>query len=192
MTGRAHKETQSAQQTHRGSAPCGVSKNLNQPEAGPSDRKMHRNESSHKANDLLPTADAGDKPCGASPPHKSTGQSSEHVVASVPWLRRQVNVVNPQECEEPQACDSSDVPEAHGGLQTHMPSKVTHETPLVIPDTHCPEMDDAGITTTSHGSGVERTVQQEYCSVMSRDESLTHGPRATFPQVGQPSAKGKE
>ena len=44
----------------------------------------------------------------------------------------------------------------------------------------------------SRGSGVERMVQQEYCSVMSRDESLTPGPKASFPQAGQPSAKGKE
>ena len=43
-----------------------------------------------------------------------------------------------------------------------------------------------------HGSGVERTVQKEYRSVMSRDESLTPGPKVTFPQAGQPSAKGKE
>ena len=34
------------------------------------------------------------------------------------------------------------------------------------PDTCCPEMDNAGITATSHGSGVERTVQQEYRSAM--------------------------
>ena len=49
-----------------------------------------------------------------------------------------------------------------------------------------------GITAMSHGSGIERTVQKEYCSVMSRDESPMPGPKVTFPQVGQPLAKGKE
>ena len=53
-------------------------------------------------------------------------------------------------------------------------------------------MDDAGITATSRGSGVERTVQQEYCSAMSRDESPTPGLKERFPETGQPSAKGKE
>ena len=62
----------------------------------------------------------------------------------------------------------------------------------MVPDTCHPAMDDVGITATSHGSGIERMVQQEYCSAMSRDESPMPGPRATFPQVGQPLAKGKE
>ena len=73
-----------------------------------------------------------------------------------------------------------------------MPSEVTQGTPLVVPDICCPAMDDTGITATSHSSGVERTVQQEYHSVMLRDESPTPGPRVTCPQVGQPLAKGKE
>ena len=32
-------------------------------------------------------------------------------------------------------------------------------TPLVVPDTCCPAIDDAEITATSHGSDMERTVQ---------------------------------
>ena len=53
-------------------------------------------------------------------------------------------------------------------------------------------MDNVGLTATSHGSGVERTVQKEYCSAMSRDESPMPGPKAVFPHAGQPLAKGKE
>ena len=192
MTGRAHQEMQTAQQTCGGSASHGMSNNPNQPKAGPSDHKTRENKSFHDANNPLLTVDAGNRPCGASPPHEGAGQSSERVVASAPWLRRQVDDMNPQEHEEPQACDSSDAPKARGDLQTHVSSKVMQGTPLVVPDMCCPTMDNVGITATSHGSGVERMVQQEYCSVMSRDESPTPGPRATFPQVGQPSAKGKE
>ena len=62
----------------------------------------------------------------------------------------------------------------------------------MVPDTRRPAMDDAGMTATSHGSGAERTVQQEYRSAMSRDESPTPGPKARFPETGQPLAKGKE
>lgn len=53
-------------------------------------------------------------------------------------------------------------------------------------------MDNAGITATSHGSGVEKTVQHEYHSTMSWEESLTPGPRASFMPREQPSTKGKE
>ena len=192
MTGRACKEMWSAQQTHRGSAPHGMSNDPNQPKAGPTDHKMCSNKSSRGANDLLPIADAGDRPCGVSLPHESTGQSSKCVVASAPWLRRQVGVIDLQERKEPQAHDSSDAPEVHGDLWTHVPSEAMQETPLVVPDMCCPAMDDAGITATSHGSGIERMVQPEYCSVMSRDEFPTPGPRAMFLQAGQPSVKGKE
>ena len=177
---------------HGGSAPHGMSNYPNQPKAGPSNRKMCRTESSRKANDLLPTADAGNRPCGVSPPHESTGQLSEHVVALAPWLRGQVDVINPQECEEPQAHDSSDAPEARGDLWTHMPSEVMQGTPLVVPDMCWPAMDNVGVTATSCGSGIERMVQQEYCSAMLRDESPTPGPRVTFLQAGQPLAKCKE
>ena len=139
-----------------------MSNNLTQPEAGPSNHKMRRNESSCEANNPLPTEDADDRPRGASSPHGSAGQSSKHVVASAPWLRRQVDDVDPQECEESQTCDSSNVSEVHGGPQTHTSSKMTQGTPLVVPDMHHPAMDDAGVTATSHGSGIERMVQQEY------------------------------
>ena len=144
------------------------------------------------SNDPLATADADNRPRGALPPHESAGQSSEHVAASAPRLRRQVDDVNPQEREESRTRNSSDAPETCGGLQTHTTSDETQGTPLVVPDLRCPAMDNAGINATSRGSGVERTVQKEYCSAMSRDESPTPGPKATFPQAGQPSAKGKE
>ena len=192
MTGRARKETWAAQRTRGGSAPHSVSNDLSLPDAGPSNCKMSGDKSPCKANDLLATADADDRPRGASLPHGSAGQSSEHVVALAPWPRRQVDDVDPWEHEELQACSSHDAPEACGGLWTHEPSEAMQGTPLVVPDTHCPAMDNVGITATSRGSGIERTIQQEYCSVMSRDESLMPGPRATFPQAEQPKAKGNE
>ena len=65
-------------------------------------------------------------------------------------------------------------------------------TPRVVPDTCRPAMDDAEITATSRGSGVERTVQQEYCSAMLRDESLTSGPKERLLETGQPSVRGRE
>ena len=73
-----------------------------------------------------------------------------------------------------------------------MTSDGTQGTPLVVPDSCRPAMDDVGITSTSRGSGIERMVQKEYRSAMSRDESPIPGPKATFPQAGQPSVKGKE
>ena len=66
------------------------------------------------------------------------------------------------------------------------------EAPRVVPDMRHPAMDNVGMTATTHGSGVERTVQEEYRSAMSRDESPTPGPKARFPEMGQPSVKGKE
>ena len=62
----------------------------------------------------------------------------------------------------------------------------------MVPDTRHPAVDDAGMTAMSRGSGIERMVQQEYHSAMSRDESPTSGPKARFPETGKPSAKGKE
>ena len=169
-----------------------MSNDPTQPEAGSSNCKMCGNESSCKVNDPLPTVDTDDRPRGASPPHESAGQSSKCVVASAPRLRRQVDDVDPQEHEESRTHDSSNAPETRGDLRTHATSEATQGTPMVVPDTRRPAMDDTGITATSRGSGVERTVQQEYHSVMLRDESPTPGPKATFPQTGQPSAKGKE
>ena len=54
------------------------------------------------------------------------------------------------------------------------------------------EMDDTGITATSHGSGVEKMVQHEYHSAMSWEESTTPGPRASFMPREQPLMKGRE
>ena len=192
MTGRARKETWATQQTSRGSAPHVMSNDPTQPKAGSSNRSMRRNESSRETNDPLATVDADDRPHGVSLPHESAGQSSECVVASAPRLRRQVDDVDPLEHEESRTRDSSDASEARGDLWTHGPTEEMQGTPMVVPDTCCPAMDDTGITATSRGSSVERTVQKEYRSVMSRDEFPTPGPNTTFPQVGQPSVKGKE
>ena len=189
MTGRACKETQATKQVSRGSTPHVVSNDLTQPEAGSSNRKTHGNESPHEVKSPV---DADDRPHVVVTPHESAGQSSERVAASAPRLRRQVNDVDPQEREESQTHDSSDVPEMCGGLWTHATSEETQGTPLVVPDSRRPAMGNVGVTATSRGSGVERTVQQEYRSAISRDESPTPGPKAKFPQVGQPLAKGEE
>ena len=77
-----------------------MSNDPTQPEAGPLNHRMRRNESSHEANDPLATVDADNRPHGVSSPHRSAGQSSERVIALAPWLRRQVDDVDPQECEE--------------------------------------------------------------------------------------------
>ena len=53
-------------------------------------------------------------------------------------------------------------------------------------------MDNAGITAMSCGSGTVRMVRYEYRSAMSWEESLTPGPKASFPQGEQPLTKGKE
>ena len=68
------------------------------------DDTMHGEPPPYKANDLLVMADTDDGPREALPPHGSTRQSSEHVEASAPWLRRQINDVNPQEHRESIAC----------------------------------------------------------------------------------------
>ena len=134
MTGRARKEMQSMKQASGGAAPRIMSNDPTQPEAGSSNCKMHGNESPCKVNDPLATVDTDNRPCGALPPHESSGQSSEHVAASAPQLRRQVDDVNPQECKESRTRDSSDVPEMCGGLQTHAMSDEMQVTPLVVPE----------------------------------------------------------
>ena len=101
MTGRARKETWAMKQASGGSAPRVVSNDSTQPEAGSSNCRMRGNESPREVNDLLVTADADDRHREVLPPYESTGQSSERVTASAPWLRRQVNDVDPQEREEP-------------------------------------------------------------------------------------------
>ena len=145
-----------------------MSNDLTQPEAGSPNRKTCRNESPCEVNDLLVTADADDRPCEVLPPYESAGQSSERVAASAPRLRRQADDVDPQEREESRTRDSSDAAGSCGD-PPHAMSDETQGTPRVVPDMCHPAMDDAGITATSRGSGVERMVQQEYRSVMSRD-----------------------
>ena len=100
MTGRARKETWATKQASGGSAPRVTSNDSTQPEAGSSNFRMRGNKSPHEVNDLLATADADDRHREVLPPYESAGQSSEHVAASAPQLRRQVDDVDPQECEE--------------------------------------------------------------------------------------------
>ena len=100
MTGRARKETRSMKQASGGATPRIVSNDLTQPEAGPSNCKMRGNKSPREVNDPLVTVDADNRPHGALPPYKSAGQSSERVAALAPWLRRQVDDIDPQEHEE--------------------------------------------------------------------------------------------
>ena len=84
--------------------------------------EMHGESPPCEANNLLATTDADDGPCEALPPHGSTTRSSEHVEALAPWLRRQVDDVDPQECGESPAHDACDALGACGELQTHTPS----------------------------------------------------------------------
>ena len=119
-----------------------MSNDLTQPEAGPLNCRMRRNESSHEAKNPLATVDTDDRPRGVSLPHGSTGQSSKRVVASAPQLRRHVDNVDPQECEESQTRDPSDASEECGGLQTHTSSEMTQQTLSVIPDTRHPVTSD--------------------------------------------------
>ena len=88
--------------------------------------------------------------------------------------------------------ESSEASRGHGELQTHTPIDEPQRTPLVFSDMHRTAMDNAGITTTLRGSGAERTLRHEYHTVTLWDESPTPGPRVSLPQMGQPTAKGKE
>ena len=126
MTGRARKEMWATKQASGGSAPHVVSDDPTQPEAGPSNRRTHGNESPCDVNDPLVTVDADDRPREVLPPYESTGQSSKCVAASAPWLRRQVNDIDPQEREESQTRNSSDVAGSHGDLP-HATSDETQE-----------------------------------------------------------------
>ena len=76
----------------------------------------------YEANDLLVTADADDGLREVLLPHGSTGQSSECVEALAPWLRRQLNDIDPQEHRESIARGACDAPGACGELWTHVPS----------------------------------------------------------------------
>ena len=112
MTGRARKETRATKQVSGGSTPRVASNDSAQPEAGSLNRRMRRNKSPREVNDLLATVDADDRHREVLPPYESTGQSSECVAASASRLRRQVDDVDPQECEEPRTRDSGDTSES--------------------------------------------------------------------------------
>ena len=134
MTGRARKETRATKQVSRGSTPRVASNNSTQPEAGSSSHRTRGNESPREVNDLLVTADADDRHREVLPPYESAGQSSEHVAASAPRLRRQVDDVNPQEREEPQTRDSGDASESRR-VSPHATNDEMQGTPRVVPDT---------------------------------------------------------
>ena len=158
MTGRARKETRATKQASGGSAPHIVTNDSTQPEAGSSNRRTRGNESPREVNDLLATADTDDRHHEVLPPYESAGQSSEHVTASAPRFRRQVDDVDPQEREEPRTHDSGDASESRRAFP-HATNDETQGTPRVVPDTRRPAVDDMGMTATSHGSGAKRMVQ---------------------------------
>ena len=89
-------------------------------------------------------------------------------------------------------CESREALKGPGELQTHTPDDELQRMPQVFTDMHCTAMDDAGITAMSRGSGAERVLWHEYHAMTLWDESPTPGPRVSFPQMGQPMAKGKE
>ena len=107
----------------------------------------------YEANDLLVTADADNRPREVLLPHRSTRQSSEHVEASAPWLRRRVDDVDPQERGESIARGACDALGACGELRTHAPSDATQQTPLVFTETHHPTRDDGNAADRLPGSG---------------------------------------
>ena len=93
------------------------------------DLELHGEPPPCEANDLLVTADADHGPREALPPHRSTGQSSEHVEALAPWLRRQVDDVNPQEHRESiarDACDALGRVESFGPMRLAMQRSEHH------------------------------------------------------------------
>ena len=125
------------------------------------DNTKHGEPPPHEANDLLVTADADDGPHEALPPHGSTRQSSKHVEASAPWLRRQVSDVDPQECRESTAGDACDALGACGELRTHMPSNAMQRTPLVVTETCHPTRDDRNAADRSPGSGGKKQAWEQ-------------------------------
>ena len=72
-----------------------MSNDPTQPEAGSSNHKMRGNESPREVNDPLVAVDADDSTRGVSLPHESAEQSSKRVAALAPWLRRQVDDIDP-------------------------------------------------------------------------------------------------
>ena len=145
----------------------------------------------YKANDLLVTADADDGPHEALLPHRSTGQSSERVEASAPWLRRQVDAVDPQECGESIACGACDALGVCGELWTHAPSNAMQQTPLVFAETCHPARDDGNAADRSPASGGKKQAREQSCTILSRTNVPTAGPSTRPLCVDQPLPKGK-
>ena len=155
------------------------------------DDTMHGEPPPRKANDLLVTADADNGPCEALLPHGSTRQSSEHVEASAPWLRRQVNDVDPQEHGESTACDTCDALGVCGELWTHMPSDAMQQTPLVFAETCHPARDDGNAADRSPGSGGKKQAWEQSRTTPSRTNILMAGPSTRLLCVDQPLPKGQ-
>ena len=163
---------------------------------------MHRESSLHEADDPLEMVDADDKTHGKALPHKSSRQPTEHVELQLHgsggksmrdgelWTHRPKD--KQQEHGESPLHESHEALRGCGELQTHAPDDEPQQTPLVFTDMCHTAMDNAGITATSHGSGAERMLWHEYHATTLWDESLTPGPRESFPQMGQSLAKGKE
>ena len=130
----------------------------------------------YEANDLLVTADADNGPHEALPPHGSTGQSSECVEASAPWLRRQVDDIDPQEHGESIARDAWDALGVCGELRTHTPSDATQQAPLVFAETCHPARDDRNATDRSPGSRGKNQAWEQSCTNPSRTNVPMAGP----------------
>ena len=140
------------------------------------DDTMHGEPPSYEANDLLVTADADDGPREVLLPHGSTGQSSKHVEASAPWLRRQVDDIDPQERRESIACGACDAPGACGELRTHAPSDATQRTPLVFAETRHPAKNDGNATDRSPASRGKKQAWEQSYTIPLRTNVPTAGP----------------
>ena len=137
---------------------------------------MHGEPPPYEANNLLVTADADDRPREALPPHGSTGQSSKRVEASAPWLRRQVDDIDPQERGGSIARGACDAPGACGELRTHTPSDATQQTPLVFAETCYPARDDGNATNRSPASGGKKQAWEQSHTIPLRTNVLTQVP----------------
>ena len=156
----------------------------------------------HEANDLLETMDIDDNPCRDHGTHESSGRSSEREEQQLHGSRvrsagdGELQVRRPEEHPQEHGRhsprESHDASEGCGELWPHASDNGNQRTPLVFAEKRCTGMDDTGITSMSCGRGTERVVHCEYHSAMSRDESPTPGPGASFPPREQPSVKGKE
>ena len=156
----------------------------------------------HKANNLLETADADNETHGEALPHESSGWPTKHVELQLHSSEGklmgdgELQTCRPkdgqQEHGESPLRESHEALRGHGELRTHAPNDEPQRTPLVFADTRHTAIDNAGITAMLLGSGAERMLQHEYHAVTLQDKSLMPGPRASFPQMGQSMAKGKE